>query len=99
MWKKPHCAHHGCRCHGVVRGSRRGGYTLANDVIHPDIDGIEGLGIFFIEIGIPGCHIIQIIRDSRNILPNLRELTRLNIVDSSFDGHTPSDFLRSPSCR
>jgi len=62
-------------------------------VIHPNIDGIEGLGIFFSEVGIPGCHIIQTIRDSRNILPNLLELTQLNIVDSSFDGDTPSDFL------
>jgi hypothetical protein len=81
------------KCRGVVRWSRRGRYALAKDVIHPNIDGVEGLRIFVIEGGILGCHVGQISFDSRNILPNLRELTCLDIIDSSFDGHTFSEFL------
>jgi hypothetical protein len=83
--------HRGCR--GVVSWSRRGGYALTKDVIHPSIDSIEGLGIFHIQCVMLCCHIRQTSPDSRNILPNLCELTRLDIVDNSFDGHTPSDFL------
>jgi hypothetical protein len=83
--------HRGCR--GGIRCSHRGGYAFAKYVIHPSIDCVEGLGIFHIQCVILCSHIRQTSPDSCNIFPNLCELTRLDIVDGSFEGHTPSDFL------
>jgi hypothetical protein len=78
---------------GVLRGwGRRGRDGSAHrrcrsarfeKFIHPYIHHVETVSEFRIQRSL----------DAFNILPNERELTCLDVIDSILDGHTPDDFL------
>ncbi len=79
--------------------SCRGWNTLSKDVVDPSVDCVEGLEIFGIQGGILCRNIRHTRRDGLNIVPNLIELTRLDIVNHRLQSRTSREFLLEfPNC-
>jgi hypothetical protein len=79
--------------------SVRGWNALPKDVVDPSVDCVKGLRILGIQGGIL-CRYIRHIRcDGLNCVPNLIELTRLDIIDRRLQSRTSRKFLSEfPNC-